>query len=81
MIYYGVVIESKFLPFSHSICKTRTVVDGIKSSAMLSETGTPWTLVRERIKKTYPTVQLTAWTVSDRYHQYSSCSFKRIWII
>ncbi|AEE82392.1 Peroxisomal membrane protein PMP22 [Arabidopsis thaliana] len=23
---------------------------------------TPWTLVRERIKKTYPTVQLTAWT-------------------
>ncbi|CAN8237964.1 unnamed protein product [Cochlearia groenlandica] len=23
---------------------------------------TPWNLVRERIKKTYPTVQLTAWT-------------------
>ncbi|KAG5384780.1 hypothetical protein IGI04_036250 [Brassica rapa subsp. trilocularis] len=27
---------------------------------------TPWNLVRGRIKKTYPTVQLTAWAVSDR---------------
>lgn len=66
MIYYGVVIESRFLFLFLSLEKSWKVVRVlVNSSAMLCEIGTPWNLVRDRIKKTYPTVQITAWTVSD----------------
>lgn len=67
MIYYGVVIESRFLFLFLSLEKSWKVVRVlVNSSAMLCEIGTPWNLVRDRIKKTYPTVQITAWTVSDQ---------------